>query len=87
MPGCLMSASVPARRPALGAVRRLGVCFFAWLLAVLVFAAPAAAQQQAIPALQQRVTDTTGTLDAATQQRLTQSLAGLEQRKGAQSPS
>lgn len=51
---------------------------------MLVLAAPALAQLQAIPALQQRVTDTTGTLDAATQQRLTQSLAELEQRKGAQ---
>ncbi len=56
----------------------------AWLLAWLVLALPAMAQEQAIPPLQQRVTDMTGTLDAATQARLTQSLADLEQRKGAQ---
>src|SRR5690606_23204566 len=57
----------------------------AGVLALLAAAVqPAFAQQVAIPELKQRVTDTTGTLDAATQSRLTQVLAELEQRKGAQ---
>ncbi|HUH86526.1 MAG TPA: YgcG family protein [Pusillimonas sp.] len=55
-------------------------CVFVWLLS----AGSVFAQEQPIPALQQRITDTTGTLDAETQARLTQTLAGLEQRKGAQ---
>lgn len=38
----------------------------------------------AVPALQARVTDMTGTLDAARRQALEQQLAALEQRKGAQ---
>lgn len=61
---------------------QLGACLC--LLACLAWAAPALAQPVAIPELNQRVTDTTGTLDAATQSRLTQTLAELEQRKGAQ---
>lgn len=44
----------------------------------------AQAQQAAIPELNARVTDTTGTLDTATVQRLTQTLQALEQSKGAQ---
>lgn len=52
-----------------------------WLLLV---AGPVAAQNIPIPALQARVTDTTGTLDAATVQSLEARLADLEKRKGAQ---
>jgi len=59
-----------------------------WLaLACLLAGLPAGAQPAppaAIPALQARVTDTTGTLDAARRQALEQRLAALEQRKGAQ---
>lgn len=40
--------------------------------------------QGAVPALRARVTDTTGTLDAARRQALEQRLEALEQRKGAQ---
>lgn len=64
--------------------RRLSLRMLVGLLAGLVVALPAMAQDSAIPPLQQRVTDTTGTLDAQTQARLTQSLADLEQQKGAQ---
>jgi len=67
---------------------RRAFAMFAWMLAGLVMwlmpDVAAMAQQQPIPPLQQRVTDTTGTLDAAAQARLTQSLGDLEQRKGAQ---
>ncbi|HYG44910.1 MAG TPA: YgcG family protein [Bordetella sp.] len=48
---------------------------------------PAGAQPAApatVPTLQARVTDMTGTLDAARRQALDQRLAALEQRKGAQ---
>lgn len=57
-----------------------------WLvvLATLVLAMSAWAQPTAVPELVARVTDTTGTLDAAVQARLTQALADLERRKGAQ---
>ena len=56
------------------------------VLAALMLLAgrPAVAQELPIPALQARVTDTTGTLDAATVQALESQLADLEQRKGAQ---
>ncbi len=80
--------------PAPAADRGLGRAQRAWrawlglllagVLALLAAAPPAFSQQAAIPELKQRVTDTTGTLDAATQSRLTQVLADLEQRKGAQ---
>lgn len=60
----------------------------AWVLGLLLWclaaAWPALAQQVQIPALKERVTDTTGSLDAAARQQLTQTLADLEQRKGAQ---
>lgn len=57
-----------------------------WLLgALLAVVAPAAAQQQAaIPPLDGPVIDTTGTLDAATRQQLTQQALALQQRKGSQ---
>ncbi|TFL09390.1 YgcG family protein [Pusillimonas caeni] len=58
-----------------------------WLLAGLLafmLASQAWGQPAPIPALEQRVTDTTGTLDASAQSRITQALADLEQRKGAQ---
>ncbi len=45
---------------------------------------PAWAQQAPIPDLRERITDTTGSIDAPTAQRLTETLADLEQRKGAQ---
>src|SRR5690606_17131766 len=61
------------------ALRRLAA-----LLILLVIVGPAWSQPAAIPELRQRVTDTTGTLDASTQDHLTQALAALEQRKGAQ---
>ncbi|NMY01366.1 YgcG family protein [Pseudomonas sp. WS 5059] len=60
----------------------------AWGLVLLLFSALALAQT--VPpalvnvALNQRVIDLTHTLDTATQQRLTEQLADLEQRKGAQ---
>ena len=60
----------------------------AWGLLVMVFAALALAQTAPSPwgnvALNQRVIDLTHTLDTSTQQRLTDQLAALEQRKGAQ---
>lgn len=53
--------------------------------ALLLFAGPpAGAQQAVIPALNARVTDTTGTLDAAAVARIEAPLAGLEREKGAQ---
>jgi len=68
--------------------RLLAPWLAAWLaLCCLMAALPAGAQpapSAAIPALQARVTDTTGTLDAARRQALEQRLAALEQRKGAQ---
>jgi len=68
--------------------RLLAPWLAAWLaLCGLMAALPAGAQPAppaAIPALQARVTDTTGTLDAARRQALEQRLAALEQRKGAQ---
>ena len=51
--------------------------------ALLLFCATAVAQV-AVPALSQRVTDTTGTLDGAAVQRLEAPLAALEASKGAQ---
>ncbi|KAB2895876.1 MAG: YgcG family protein, partial [Dokdonella sp.] len=57
--------------------------FVAWLW--LAGAAPlAAADLQPVPALHARVTDLTGTLDAARTQALEQRLAELERAKGAQ---
>src|SRR5690606_3733217 len=63
-----------------------------WLATLLMVlgmlaVAPATAQPAgaaAVPALQARVTDTTGTLDASRRQALEQRLAAFEQRKGAQ---
>jgi uncharacterized protein len=51
----------------------------------LTYLAPAAGAAEApVPTLTARITDITKTLDAATQKRLEQKLANLEQRKGAQ---
>lgn len=55
----------------------------AWLVLALV-CVPAAAQNAAVPTLATRVTDTTGTLDAAAIARIEAPLAALESRKGAQ---
>lgn len=54
------------------------------LFSLCLQALPARAAEAAIPALTARVTDTTHTLDQATQDQLTKTLAALEQRKGAQ---
>lgn len=56
------------------------------LACVALLAAPGAAAQdlQPVPPLKARVTDLTGTLDAAQVQALEASLADIEQRKGAQ---
>lgn len=83
MPACLAAKVCAA---GLAPHRRSNAWFWLtiWLFACLMLVAPAFAQQQAIPELQQRITDTTGTLNAETQSRLTQALAELEQRKGAQ---
>ncbi|MCB5364631.1 YgcG family protein [Pusillimonas sp. CC-YST705] len=64
-------------------VPRLAWLLGAWLCCLAAWW-PVWAQQAAIPALQERVTDTTGTLDTTTVNRLTQALAALEQEKGAQ---
>ena len=57
----------------------------AWLLAAVAAAAPLAAQTlQAVPKLEARVTDLTGTLTAGEQADLEQQLASFEARKGAQ---
>lgn len=61
--------------------RVLAAVLAVWLVLV---AGLAVAQDVPIPALQARVTDTTGTLDAATVQSLEARLADLEKRKGAQ---
>jgi len=53
------------------------------MLAIFL-ASPVLAQVQPVPELTARITDTTGTLDAPTREHLTQILADLEQRKGAQ---
>jgi uncharacterized protein len=50
----------------------------------LTLAVALADDQQAIPVLTARVTDTTGTLDAQQKQSLEDELAALEQRKGSQ---
>lgn len=56
------------------------------LVGVLLIVSPlaAAAQEVSIPAFTGWVTDTTGTLDKATQAELSQDLAALEKEKGAQ---
>lgn len=77
MPSLDMGRTRAFRQPWLALA--LGVvlwCLAAWW--------PAAAQEAQIPELRERVTDTTGTLDASTVQQLTQTLVDLEQRKGAQ---
>jgi len=51
---------------------------------LLACALPARAQQVAIPALDSPVVDTTGTLDAATRERLERQALALQQRKGSQ---
>ncbi|MEI7445177.1 MAG: TPM domain-containing protein [Burkholderiales bacterium] len=82
-------ASRPAagtRRPG-GAPRGACVALLAWLIVTVVTILPglAAAQPlQAVPPLQARVTDLTGTLDASQRDRLEAELAAIEQRKGAQ---
>lgn len=65
---------------------RAGLPFLGVLLALALWLVPgyAAAQEAAVPALNARITDTTGTLDAATVQSLETRLASLEQSKGAQ---
>ena len=59
-----------------------------WLACALAAALPAAWAQPmpeaAIPALDAAVVDTTGTLDAATRQRLEAQARALQQRKGSQ---
>lgn len=60
----------------------VAACILAAVLGFLAF--PALAQDAAVPPLQARVTDTTGTLDAAAVQGIEARLAELEQRKGAQ---
>jgi uncharacterized protein len=58
---------------------------FAFLLALVAWVAPAAAQDLLpVPALTARVIDQTGTLDDIQRQGLEQKLAALEQSKGAQ---
>jgi uncharacterized protein len=61
-------------------------CTGAWpaLGALLLLAAPAWAQLQPVPPLEHRVTDQTGTLDAAQRQQLEDRLAGFEREKGSQ---
>ena len=54
------------------------------LALLLACAAPAWAQQAAIPALDSPVVDTTGTLDAATRAQLERQALALQQRKGSQ---
>ncbi len=58
------------------------MCLLMLLAAGAAFAQTSA--EPAVPALQERVTDTTGTLDAQTIESLTRSLAALEAEKGAQ---
>lgn len=82
MPAYLKGQAFAGRAPLKLAVAYF--CLLAWVFACLLWAAPAFAQLLPVPELQQRVTDTTDTLDADTQARLTKALAGLEQRKGAQ---
>jgi uncharacterized protein len=85
-------AAVSARSNHAGSERarsgHAGSGFAAWfaplLLCLCALYAAACGAQQAVPVLTQRVTDLTHTLDAATQSQLTQQLAALEQRKGAQ---
>lgn len=69
--------------------KALAMSLALWAGLVLVslmppLAAPAHAQQAAVPELKSRVTDSTGTLDSNTRDHLEQVLADLEQRKGAQ---
>jgi uncharacterized protein len=56
----------------------------AWLLAALPVGAALAQSLQPVPALQARVTDTTGTLTAGQQAELEAKLQAFEQRKGSQ---
>ena len=67
-------------------MRPLLRCALAWLAACALAAAAFAADgdPQPVPALNARVTDLTGTLDAAQRAALEAELAALEQRKGAQ---
>jgi uncharacterized protein len=75
------------RRPS-SAARALSWGWFTCVALCLVllagFAQAARAAEAQVPALTQRVTDLTHTLDAATVSRLTSTLADLEQKKGAQ---
>jgi uncharacterized protein len=57
----------------------------AWVLAVALAVVPAAAQSLvAVPPLQARVTDLTGTLTPAQREQLESELAAIEQQRGAQ---
>ena len=79
---------MPVGAPSLGGpapARWLARAWLAWLLVALVPAAWAQpAPQAAIPALDAPVVDTTGTLDAASVQRLVAQAQALQQRKGSQ---
>ncbi|HEX5049404.1 MAG TPA: TPM domain-containing protein [Gammaproteobacteria bacterium] len=55
-----------------------------WLLLAALLAAGGALAQQPVPPARARVTDTTGTLDAAARSALESKLAAFEQRKGTQ---
>ena len=55
-----------------------------WLVAALLLAPLTAGADVAVPPLKARVTDLTGTLDAAQKGALEQKLAAFEKRKGAQ---
>lgn len=69
--------------PATGAGALLAIVAAMLALAVALLAMPAAAQQP-VPALSERITDLTSTLDPGQRQKLEQELAAIETRKGAQ---
>ena len=63
---------------------RRGLVALAGMLVGLVLASSALAQQAQVPRFDSPVVDTTGTLDAASQDRLRQQALALQQRKGSQ---
>src|SRR6187549_2684181 len=66
------------------APRRLALWLSALLFGCAAGAVAIAAEPAAVPRLEARVTDLTGTLTAGEQAELEQQLAAFEQRKGAQ---
>ena len=76
--------AAPSRAPRWYVRLALGICTALWLGLAMLPASVQAQSLQPVPPLAARVTDLTGTLDAAQRQRLEAALAAIEQKKGSQ---